>query len=214
MWGGDTETTTQTSAPSNPDVNPTISKLLQGVQGKYTSTEGSGNPAALNAGWASQLDAAKNPAYTAGVNGAMTDFADAAAGNQYGANDAAYAKLSDNTMRDVNAMFTNSGRFGSGSHVETAVNALGDVNNANIAADRAWQTQAASALPSMFAAGQAPGSVASSVGQQQQAAPWYNLGQASAIASGNYGAGGSTGTTTSPSTPWWQTGLSLAGQFV
>jgi len=205
--GGDIQTGSQSSAPSNPEVNPTLSKFLVGVRGKYDAGESAGNPAALTSGWASQLDAAKSPTYAAGVNGAMSDFADAAAGNQAGANDPYYKQLGDDTLRDVNSMFTTSGRFGSGSHVDTAVKALGDVNNANIGADRAWQTQAASALPSMFAAGQAPGSVQQSVGEQQRAAPWYNLGQGSSILAGTAGTGGST---TTESQPWWKVGTGLA----
>ncbi len=35
MGGGGTETSTQTNVPSNPDVNPTLSKLLKGVQSQY-----------------------------------------------------------------------------------------------------------------------------------------------------------------------------------
>lgn len=214
MWGGDTETTTQTSAPSNPDVNPTLSKLLKGVQGTYDAGAAQGNPAALTQGWASQLGAAGNTDYSNGVKSATSAFSDAASGLRYGDNDPYYKQLGDDTLRDVNAMFTNSGRFASGSHVDTAVKAMGDVNNANIAADRSWQAQSAQMLPGMFAAGQAPGQVQAGVGQQQQQAPWYNLGQASSILAGTSGAGGTTGTTTSPATPWWQSALSLGGQFV
>lgn len=210
MGGGD-ETSTQSTAPSNPDVQPTLSRLLQGVQGTYNTTQQNGTPAALAQGWASQFGAASNPDFMRGVSGATADFADAAAGNQYGANDAYYDQLSDNTMRDVGAMFTNSGRFGSGSHVETAVKALGDVNNANIAADRAWQAQAASALPAMFSAGQMPGAVQTAIGQDQRAAPWYNLGQASSILAGTAGAGGSTSTMTQPAAPWWQAPVAIGG---
>jgi hypothetical protein len=207
MGGGGTETTTQTSGPTNPMVDSTTTKLLTGLQDRYDSSTSMGSSAATKGGWASQLAAAGNPDYARGVNGAMTDFADAAAGYQAGANDPYYAKLSDNTMRDVGAMFTNSGRFGSGSHVEKAVETLGDVNNANIAADRQWQTTAASALPSMFAAGQAPGSVQTSVGQQQEAAPWANLSNASSILAGTAGVGTQQQTQTSPTAPWWQQAL-------
>lgn len=203
--GGGVETGKQSSAPSNPDVSPTLSKLLQGVQSTY-DTAPTTQPM-TETGWYSQLSAAQNPAYAKGVNGATASLGDAAAGNQYSANDPYYKQLGDNTLRDVNAMFTNSGRFGSGSHVETAVNALGDVNNANIGADRAWQSQAAQQLPGLFAAGQAPGQVQTSIGQQQQAQPWYKLGQASNILAGTAGAGGST---TTDSQPWWKVGTGLA----
>lgn len=210
MGGGDKEETT--SGPSNPMVDSSLTKLLGGLQGTYDSTTAAGTPANLQQGWTQQINAAANPDFARGINGATADFADAAAGNQYGANDPAFAKLSDNTLRDVNAMFTNSGRFGSGSHVETAVNALSDVNNANIAADRQWQSSAAGMLPQMFAAGQAPGSVQASVGEQQRSAPWFNLQNASSVLAGTSGASGTT--TTQPATPWWQSAIGLAGQFI
>ena len=214
MWGGDTETTTQTNAPSNPDVNPTLSKLLQGVQGQYDKSQAWGTPEQMASGWNVRARAAENPAYTSSIRDATSSFGDAAAGNDYSANDPYYKQLGDDTLRDVNSMFTTSGRFGSGSHVDTAVKALGDVNNANIGADRAWQSQAAQMMPSLFAAGQAPGETITGIGREQQAAPWYNLGQASSILSGTAGAGGSTSTSTTPATPWWQTGASLLGQFI
>jgi hypothetical protein len=40
------------------------------------------------------------------------------------------------------------------------------------------------------------------------------LAKLSSILSGTAGAGGSTTTNTEPSTPWWQTGISLLGQFL
>lgn len=220
MWGGDTETTTQTSAPSNPDVNPTLSKLLRGVQGTYDSAPTT--PAALSQGWASQLGAAGNADYARGVTGSTRELADIASGSRFGMNDPGYAalraKAGDDTLRDVNSMFTSSGRFGSGSHVGTATEALGNVNAGmdyqNFQNDQQRQMQAISALPSTFAAGQAPGSVQQAVGLSQQQAPWAKLSNASSILAGTAGAGGTTGTTTSPATPWWQGAIGLAGQFI
>lgn len=236
MGGGGTETTTQTSGPQNPMVDQTTTKLLTGLQGqvdKGTAVFGQSlNPGAgqtTQNSWASMLSAANNPDYNAGVAGATADFADAAAGNQYGANDAYYKQLGDDTLRDVNAMFTSSGRFGSKSHVGTAVKALGDVNNANIAADRAWQTQAAGALPGMFSAGMAPSQAMGGVGAAQDAnalalrqgendlfrrqndAGWSTLGQATSILAGNAGAGTQQQTQTSPAAPWWQAPLQIGG---
>jgi len=227
--GGDKETTTQTSGPTNPLVDSTTTKLLTGLQGqmdKGTAVFGQSlNPGAgqtTQNGWASALSAANNPAYSAGVSGATADFADAAAGNQFGANDAYYAQKSDDTLRDVNAMFTNSGRFGSGSHVGTATTALGNVNNENIAADRAYQMQAAGALPGMYAAGMAPSAAMAGVGAEQDAnalgilqgendlfrrqkdAGWSTLGQATSILAGNAGVGTQQQSQTTPVAPWYQ----------
>lgn len=239
MGGGGTQQTTSTTASANPAVTATTTDLLKRLQtqvGKGTAVfDKSLNPGAgatTQNSWASMLGAANNPAYSAGVSGATADFADAAAGNQFGANDAYYKQLGDDTLRDVNSMFTSSGRFGSGSHVDTATKALGDVNNANIAADRQWQMQAAGALPDIYSAGLAPAGVQGGVGAAQDAnalglrqgendlfrrqndAGWSTLGQASSILAGNASAAGQTTTNTSPATPWWLPAGQLAlGMF-
>lgn len=242
MGGGGTETTTQTSGSTNPAVDATVTQLLSGLQSQarkgvavFDQTLNPGAGQTSQNAWASMLNAANNPAYSAGVSGATADFADAAAGNQYGANDAYFRQLGDDTLRDVNAQFTSSGRFGSGSHVGTAVEALGNVNNANIAADRQWQAQAAGMLPGMFQAGMAPAGVQAGVGAMQDAnalalrqaendlfrrrndADWTNLGQASSILAGTAGSSGQQQSTTSPAAPWWQSALGgaigLGGAF-
>lgn len=229
MGGGGTETTTSTSGSANPAVDATTSKLLHGLGAQYdkgTAVFGKSlNPGAgqtTQNSWASMLGAANNPAYLAGVSGATADFADAAAGNQFGANDAYYDKLGDKALTDVGAMFTNSGRFGSGSHVGKAVETLGDVNNANIAADRQWQSQAAQMLPGLYQAGMAPAIVQAGVGAAQDAnalglrqgendlfrrqndSGWSSLGQASSILAGTSGAGTQQQSQTTPTAPWWQ----------
>lgn len=222
MADKNTETTEQTTGPTNPMVNQTLGTLLEDLQYTSNQQKGEGTPATLTGGWNSQLTAAQNPAYAAGVGGAMTDFADVAAGKRFGQNDPGYAalraKAGDDTLRDINALTTASGRFGSGSHIGTATEALGNVyagmDYQNYQQDIARQQNAAQMLPQIFAAGQAPGSVQAGVGQQMQQQPWYNLGQASSILAGTSGAGGQTSTTTTPSTPWWQTGIGLAGQFI
>lgn len=236
MGGGGTETTTSTSGPTNPMVDYTTTKLLTGLSNqvdKGTPVFGQSlNPGAgktTQDSWSAMLNASNNPAYSAGVKGATSDFARAAAGDDYGANDAYYKQLGDDTLRDVNSMFTSSGRFGSGSHVGTAVGALGDVNNANIAADRQWQAQAAGMLPSMYSAGMAPAGVQAGVGAAQDAnalalrqaendlfrrqndAGWSTLGQASSILAGTAGAGTQQQTTTQPTAPWWQAPLQIGG---
>ena len=238
MGGGGTQTSTQSTAPNNPAVDATTTQLLTGLQNQYASGSkvfgqslqpGAGDTTQQS--WASMLGAANNPAYSAGVSGATADFADAAAGNQFGDNDAYYKQLGDDTLRDVNSMFTSSGRFGSGSHVDTATTALGNVNNANIAADRAWQMQAAGALPGLYSAGMAPASVMAGVGQAQDAnalalrqgeadlfdrqnnSGWNDLARSTSILAGNAGAGTqqSTQTQTQPAAPWWQAPLAIGG---
>lgn len=230
--GDDKDTTTSISAPSNPAVDNTLTHLLTslgGVASKGMPTfdkslyTGAGDT--TKAGWGAMLKASNDPIYSEGIGGATSDFARAAAGEDYGANDAYYDKLSDKAMTDVSSLFTNSGRFGSGSHVKTAVGALGDVNNANIAADRQWQSQAAGMLPGLYQARMAPAGVQMGVGAQQDAdalarrqgeadlhertygADYANLGKAASIYGQLAGTSGTTQTNTQPATPWWQQAL-------
>lgn len=204
-----------TNEPSNPDVQPTLSRILQGVRSNIDN-----NPTTqpmTEQGWYSQLSAANNPNYARGVNGATSELADIASGSRFGMNDPGYAALRSKVADDVgtasNALFTTSGRFGSGSHAENfsegLSNALSGMDYANFQNDQQRQMGAISALPGAFAAGQAPGQVQQSVGQQQQAQPWYNLGQASSVLSGTAGAGGNT--TTQPGAPWWQAPVAIGG---
>lgn len=232
--GGNTNKTTTSTGSASPAVTATTDKLLNGLSAQYDKGTAV-NPVNLFSGagdttknsWASALSAANNPEYAAGINGAISDYSRAASGGDAAANDPYYAKLGDNTLRDVNAMFTNSGRFGSGSHVNEAVSALGDVNNANIAADRAWQTQGAQMLPGLLQAGQLPAGIQGAVGSAQDAntqgllqgandlfrrqndAGWATLGQASSILGGTAGNAGTTSTTQTPTTPWWQSLVGL-----
>lgn len=219
--GNDTETTTQTNAPSNPDVNPTLSKLLHGVQNTYDAQSAHGTPGAMSSGWTSQMNAATNPDYARGVAGSTSELADIASGKRFGMDDPGYAKMRagalDDAMTGVGSSFLTDGRFGStvmgNAAGEAATETLAGLDYANFQNDQSRQMQAISALPGAFAMGQAPGSVMSQIGQEQRAAPWYNLGQASSILAGTAGAGGSTSTSTQPATPWWQSaaGLGIAG---
>lgn len=213
MGGGGTETTTQVNAPSNPDVNPTLSKLLKGVQGTYDSNSTT-NPN-MTAGWASQLGAAASPDYARGVAGSTRELADIASGQRFGMDDPGYAAMRagalDDAMTGVGSSFLTDGRFGSSvmgeAAGEAATQTLAGLDYANFQNDQQRQMQAISALPGAFAAGQAPGSVQTSVGQQQQQAPWSNLATASSILAGTAPAGGSTSSQTTPTAPWWQQAL-------
>lgn len=231
---GDNKTTTQTGSSSSAVTN-TTNKLLNGLSAQYDKGTAvfdknlfTGAGDTTKQSWAGALGAANSPEYAAGVNGAISDYSRAASGGDAAANDPYYQKLSDNSLRDVNAMFTSSGRFGSGSHVNEAVSALGDVNNANIAADRAWQTQGAQMLPALLQARQLPSSIQGAIGSAQDAntqglmqgandlfrrkndAGWATLGQASSILGGAAPNAGTTTTTQAPQTPWWQTAGQLA----
>lgn len=218
--GDDTETSSQTNAPLNPEVSPTVSKLMQGLRGTYDAAQVA-TPEALTGGWASQLGAAGNADYARGVNNSTRELADIASGSRFGMNDPGYATMRagalDDAMTGVGSSFLTDGRFGStvmGDAAGTAATqTLAGLDYANFQNDQQRQFQAMSALPSMFAAGQAPGAVQQSVGEQQRANPWFNLSNASSILAGTAGSGGSTSSTTSPATPWWQSaaGLGIAG---
>lgn len=217
--GGDKEVTEQVNAPSNPDVNPTLSKLLKGVQNTYDASVATGNPGAMSSGWASQLSAATNPDYARGVGGATSELADIASGKRFGMNDPGYAKMRagalDDALTGVGSSFLTDGRYGSSvmgdAAGEAATETLAGLDYANFQNDQNRQMQAISALPTAFAMGQAPGSVMTSIGEQQRAAPWYNLGQASSILAGTAGAGGSTSSMTKPAAPWWQAPVAIGG---
>lgn len=161
MGGDSTETTTQTSGLSNPAMNaaattignqlntqlkagvkPYTGSMVPGLSGQTSQGVGSimsaaGNTGGLNAAnnWATGT--IKSGGYNPALSGAQSGV------NQYlqesQADAPGYAamraKAGDDTLRDVNSMFTNSGRFGSGSHVDTATESLGNVyagmDNAN-----------------------------------------------------------------------------------
>lgn len=240
MGGGGTETTTQTSAPANPAVEATTTKLLTNLQGQidrgssvYGQTLNPGAGQTTQNAWASSLSAASNPAYSAGVSGATSDFADIAAGNRFGTNDPGYAamraKVADDVGTASNALFTTSGRFGSGSHAndfsEGMTNALSGMDYQNFQNDQQRQMQAAGMLPGLYSAGMAPSAAMGAIGAEQDAnaltmrqgeADLFNrqnnrgmndLSWASSVLAGTAPSGGTTQTTTQPATPWWQSML-------
>lgn len=115
--------------------------------------------------------------YSGFINNAMGEFGDIASGNRFGMDDPGYAqlraKLGDDTLKDVNSIFTQSGRFGSGSHVDTATsslaNALAGLDYGNYQNDIARQERAMAALPGLYSASQLPGQTQLAVGQLQDA---------------------------------------------
>lgn len=184
------------------------------------------------------LGAANNSDFTGSVNGAIKSFGNTAAGNDFGMNDPGYATLRQNAIDDaiknVGAGFVNSGRFGGGSYTDqatkSAFDAASGLDYTNYQNDIQRQQQAAQILPSLYQAGQLPASIYGSVGaaqdanqqgilqgnadlytRQQQAPLNWLQGVTSAAAGNASGAGTTTtGTQTTPATPWWQTAGSLA----
>ncbi len=244
MGGGGTNTTTQQSstAPANPAVTATQTQLLTGLQNAYSGGMKvfdkplyAGTGQNTQAGWDSTLAAARNPTYSNAINGAMGDFGAIASGQRFGMNDPGYAKIRqnviDDTQTNINSQFTNSGRFGGGSHVQSlgegVGNAVAGLDYANYQSDVARQQQAAQMLPGLFQAGLAPGAAIGAVGGAQDAdaqarlmaendkfrrdndGAWDATARASSILAGTAPVGGmsTTNTQTTPATPWWQTAL-------
>lgn len=182
--GNDTNTTTQTSGPTNPMVDQTVTKLLGGLQSQVDKGTAVFNQS-LNPGagqttqqaWGSMLGAANNPAYSAGISGATSQMADIAAGNRFGMNDPGYATMRQGALNDamtgVGSSFLTDGRFGSSvmgdAAGEAATQTLAGLDYANFQNDQQRQMAAIGALPGLYQAGLAPAGVQASVGAAQDA---------------------------------------------
>lgn len=224
--GSSTNKTTTTSGSNSPAVTATINKLATGIGDAYHPGGSSyiAPSSTTTGGWNASLNAANNPAFNGGIAGALTSYGNRAAGNELGQNDPGYAalraKIGQDTLTDVNSMFTGSGRFGSGSHVGAAseglANALAGLDYKQYGDSLARQSEAANMLPQLFAANQLPSSIQQSVGASmdadkaaQESGVWDYLNRAVGTVSGAAGAAGTKSTTTTPTTPLWQTLLGL-----
>lgn len=244
--GGGTTSSTSSSAPSNPAVTSTLNQLLGtspgGVQGIFKNgpqvfNQSTYNPAGATTqnAWAQSLGAANNPQYAAGINGAIANQGNQAAGNGIGINDPAYQamrdKLSSDVMGQVGSQFTNSGRFGGGSYIKDATSdltsSLGNLDWNAYTNGQQQQQDAIHNLPGLFQAAQAPAATAGAIGTAQDTnqqgiltgnADLYSrqhnanlnlLQQLMGTVGGGAQAGGTTTTSTQPAPSWWQTALGL-----
>lgn len=143
---GDVTTRSESTAPANPDVNPTVSKLLTGLQGQlgqgvavFDKSLYPGVSDTTRSGWSQGTNAANSLIGSGGFNapqsGAMgrlgginSGYADLA--GAYDQDAPGYSTLRSNLMDDavknVGAGFTSSGRFGGGSYVDTATKSAVD----------------------------------------------------------------------------------------
>lgn len=188
MGGGGTtyQTTTQSTAPSNPDVNPTLSKLLKGVQAQYDANpQGyffdkplyAGTGATTDNALSSILSGANNPAAGQAFGDTFNEVSDIAAGNRFGMNDPGYAALRSGLENDVTtanlSAFNNSGMFGSDSNrsqlTRDLTRELGGLDYQNFQSDIARQQAAQAAQAGAFKNTLLPGQAALSVGQMQDA---------------------------------------------
>lgn len=144
-----TETTTATTAPSNPNVTATVDQLLAGVQAEnakgpqpFNESLYAGVGPTTQGAWALGKSSANNPAFTQGINGAMgyaggladgsgpslteNTLLDVAQGKYLNETDPNFQAMVDRaangTAADINAAIGSNGRYGSNVHV----NALGE----------------------------------------------------------------------------------------
>lgn len=182
--GGSTNTTTQTSAPSNPAVTNTQNSLLAGIDKAYAAGPTvfneslyGGQGATTKSGIQSLINSANNSGYSTGVQGAIDSFGRTASGANLGVNDPGYStirnKLSNDVLTTTNGAFNNSGLFGSDNNQKQAASGLADSLGAldyqqyNDSQDR--QVQAAGLLPGLYQASQQPASTLLQAGAIQDA---------------------------------------------
>jgi hypothetical protein len=231
MGGSQNNTSTTSSASTDPNVTKTVDQLLGGVQdaataGPHVFNQSLYSPAGATTqgAQAGALAASGNPTYTSGITGAISSLGNAAAGNDYGTNDPGYANLrakaGDDALKTINGAFNNSGRFGGGSNAFAAgqgvTNALSGLDYQNFQNDRAFQQSSAAALPGLYQGALAPSATQGAVGAAQDANSQATLlGQNDLFTRQNQaktdllaklssilaGTGGQAGTTTTTSQP-------------
>lgn len=120
-------------------------------------------------------DAAKNPAFSTGINNTMSEFGDIAAGKRFGMDDPGFAAVrqgvADDTVTGINSVFNSTGRFGAGSHQEALGEglgrALGELDYGNFQNDQARQFGAADRLGGLLADSLRPGQAQLGIGAIQ-----------------------------------------------
>lgn len=224
MGGGGTETTTQTSGLSNPEMNAAAStigsqlnaQLKAGVK-PYTGSMAPDLSSQTQAGVNSLANNPNNSLFSGGVSTALGQQAAIAGGDI--ANDSVRQRVADDAGVLANATFTNSGRFGGGSHRE----GLGEgIANALATHDYGRQQQGIQNMGTLYQQSQLPASAQLMGGQIMDAqnaakaqdaarifdatnnAGWNTVQRGGSIFAGTAPVSGTTQTNTQPTTPWWQ----------
>lgn len=239
MGGG--TTTRQTSGLNNKELNQAVSTigiLLDAQLGKGSAVFGQSMYPGLSSQTQGAADAlVNNPlnsGYSSAIGNTMGEFGAIASGQRFGMNDPGYATLRqkaiDDTLTNVGQSFTNSGRFGGGSYLQSAGegvgNAISGMDYANYQNDIARQQQAAQMLPGLYSAGSLPTQAALQAGQIYDAdalakraaeadlfdrtnnAGWNTLQRGASVLSGTAPSAGTT-STTSQQVPWYYSALGL-----
>lgn len=229
MGGGGTETSTQTSGLSNPAMNAAATtignQLNSALQTGVKPFTGSLVPelsSQTQQGIGGLANNPNNADFSRGIGNTIDEFSAIASGQRMGAGDAGWNAARDRALTDVGAMFTTSGRFGSGSHAERAVEGLAATDLARLQGNEARQMSAAGMLPGLYQGSQLPAQAQLASGQIMDAwntasaadkerifdatqnAPWNTLQRGGAIFSGTAPVSGTTQSTTQPTAPWWQ----------
>lgn len=186
MDNNPTQTTqsVSSSAPTNPDVQATASKLAKLISGAADTTPQSfdqnlftGAGADTQNAWAMGRSAATDPNYNRGVQGGIDSLSKTAAGDYVGSVDpnfeAALSRASNGLTADVNASIGADGRYGSNVHTQALTDQVGGMRTnaelANLQQQKQDQLSAIPALTSLFSAKQLPASVYGSIGAAQDA---------------------------------------------
>ena len=194
----------------------TLGQKLMG----YANAPDPATPSGTSQGIMGLLSAANNPAYSAGVGGAISSLADTAAGKNIGVEAPGYRAVRDNLRStitgDVNASMGASGRYGSNLHTQALTDALTpalgglDMAQYNSGLDR--QVQAASLLPGLQTASTQPALTALTAGQVQGDTNNAGLDRMLKILGAFNGSQGSAGM--AQETPWWQSAAAIAGMLL
>lgn len=194
-------------------------KQLGGQLSKWINTKAPAPSAGTAGGIASLLSSANPAGYSEGIGGAISSFADTAAGKNIGVEAPGYRAVRDNLrsdiMGDVNASVGGSGRYGSNIHTDTLTDSLTanlgalDMGQYNAGQDR--QVQAAGLLPQLQQAATMPGLTQLLAGGAQDSANNADFNRFLQLLQANTASSETPGM--EQEAPWWQTaigtGLSL-----
>lgn len=194
-------------------------KQLGNQLSKWINTPAPAPSAGTQAGIASLLSGANPAGYSAGVGGAISSFADTAAGKNIGVEAPGYRAVRDNLrsdiMGDVNASIGGSGRYGSNIHTDTLTDSLasnlGALDMAQYNAGQDRQVQAAQLLPQLQQASTLPGMTQLLAGGVQDNANNADFNRFLQLLNANNSTSATPGM--EQEAPWWQSllgaGLSL-----
>lgn len=197
-----------------------LGSQLGGKLTQYVNTPAPALSAGTTSGISSLLSGANPAGYSSGVNGAISSFADTAAGKNIGVDAPGYQAVRNNLrsdiMGDVNSSLGASGRYGSNIHTDTLTDSLAanlgalDMAQYNVGQDR--QVEAAKLLPQLQQAATQPGLTQLMAGQVQDANADPNYNRFKELLGLFNNSQSSAGM--KEETPWWQSLLGAGIQLL